>query len=164
MNRRAAKRIVLTLAITLTAGLWACRSTKQNLNKPPESPATPAAPVNQSPFDLIESKLIEVVSPFDHDRKEHNTKTQDCAACHLRATNDPKPVLPGHSACRDCHSKDLSSAESKMCIVCHKTPAGRNNVIEFPNQLGQFGLKRFSHRDHANPEKMKGQMDTQKMP
>jgi hypothetical protein len=159
----SSKRIVVALAIISIASAWACKSTKQNLNKPAEGPA-PTTPVSQSPFELVDSKVIEVVSPFDHNRKEHKTKTQDCAVCHLRTTNDAKPVLPGHPACFECHAKDFSNTASKMCVVCHKTPPAKDNVIEFPARLAQFGIKRFSHRDHANPEKMKDQMDAQKMP
>jgi hypothetical protein len=149
-------------AFILFAAFWACRSTKQNLNKPIDSP--PPAPVSQSPFDIVSSKVIDVVSPFDHNRKEHKAKTQDCSACHVRSTNDPTPLFPGHSACMECHSKDPSNVESKMCVVCHKIPVDtQGTLIAFPAKLTQFGLKRFSHRDHANPEKMKGQMDADKM-
>ncbi len=163
MRSETSKRIVVA-AFILFVGFCACRSTKQNLNKPIESPP-PATPVSQSPFDLVDSKVIEVLSPFDHNRKEHKTKTQDCSACHVRATNDPTPVFPGHSACFDCHVKDKTNLESKLCIVCHKIPVDAQGTrIAFPPKLAQFGLKRFSHRDHANPEKMKGQMDSAKMP
>src|ERR1700730_13416962 len=52
-----------------------------------------------------------------------------------------------------------------MCVVCHKTPIdAEGSRIEFPARLTQFGIKRFSHRDHANPEKMRDQMDAEKMP
>jgi hypothetical protein len=162
MRSETSKRIVV-VAFIIVAGFAACRSTKQNLNKPIDSPP-PAAPVSQSPFDVVDSKLIDVVSPFDHNRKEHKSKTQDCAACHLRGTNDARPTMPGHPACFDCHQKDLSNVDSKMCIVCHKTPVTKESVMPFPARLMQFGLKRFSHRDHANSEKMKGQMDSDKMP
>ncbi len=165
MKSDAAKRIVAAVAILVIAAVWACRSTKQNLNKPPESPPASVAPASQSPFDVVDSKVIEVVSPFDHNRKEHKTKTQDCAACHVRPTNEARPVFPGHSACIECHAKDFTNKESKMCIVCHKTPLNAQaSRIEFPSRLAQFGLKGFSHRNHANPEKMKGQMDVQRMP
>src|SRR5712692_10682597 len=104
MRSETLKRIIAVTAVILFVGLWACRSTKQNLNKPVESATPSAAPVSQSPFDIVDSKVIEVVSPFDHNRKEHKTKTQDCAACHVRTTDDPKPALPGHSACIECHA------------------------------------------------------------
>lgn len=162
MKSETSKRIV-AVAFILFAGFCACRSTKQNLNKPIESPPS-TAPTSQSPFDIVDSKVIEAVSPFDHNRKEHKAKTQDCSACHVRASNDARPTMPGHPACFDCHQKDLSNVESKMCAVCHKTPVTKESVMVFPARLAQFGLKRFSHRDHANPEKMKGQMDSDKLP
>lgn len=162
MRSETSKRIVIGTFI-LFAGFWACRSTKQNLNKPIESPP-PTAPVTQSPFDLVDSKVIDVVSLFDHNRKEHKAKTEDCSACHVRSNNDPTPLFPGHSACRDCHKKDMSNSESKLCIVCHKPPVDAQGArIAFPQKLVQFGLKRFSHRDHDDPEKMKGQMDSGKV-
>ena len=163
MKRETSKRIVAAMAVILFVCLWACKSTKQNVNKPPEGANPPAPAASQSPFEIVDSKVIETVSPFDHNRKEHKTKTQDCGACHERASNDPKPVLPGHPACFECHAKDFSNLESKMCVVCHKTPPTKASLIEFPARMSQFGLKRFSHRDHMNPEKMKGQMDPGKM-
>lgn len=163
MKSETSKRIV-AVAFILFVGVCACRSTKQNLNKPIESPP-PAAPVSQSPFDIVDSKVIDVVSPFDHNRKEHKAKTQDCSACHARPSNDPTPLFPGHSACMGCHRKDPSDLQSKLCVVCHKIPVEAHGpLIAFPAKLMQFGLKRFSHRDHTNPEKMKGQMDSDKMP
>lgn len=162
-NGRADNLKLVVVAMMLVAAVAACKSTKQNLNKPVETSTTPA-PASQSPFDVVDSKVIATVSPFDHSRKEHRTKTQDCAACHKRANNDAKPVLPGHSACIECHAKDFPERTSQMCVVCHKMPLdAQNSRIEFPTRLSEFGLKRFSHRDHANPEKMKGQMDAAQM-
>ncbi|HEY3136565.1 MAG TPA: hypothetical protein VGL29_11105 [Blastocatellia bacterium] len=168
LQRYNLTRVISLAAMICVIGLWACRSTKQNLNKPPENPPAPA-PVSQSPFDVVDSKVIALISPFDHNRKEHKARTQDCGVCHERPDNDPKPVFQRngkeHGACIECHNRDFNNPqESKMCIVCHKTPATKESVIEFPTKLVQFGLKLFSHRDHANPEKMKGQMDAEKMP
>jgi hypothetical protein len=151
------------MAMLLLAGLLACRSTKQNLNKRDEAPPPPVT-TSQSPFDLVESKLIDSGSPFDHNRKEHKTKTQDCAFCHQRPNNDPTPVFPSHGACIECHQKDFNNSSSKMCAVCHKTPVDAQATrISFPARQEQFGIKSFSHRDHANPDKMKGQMDASLM-
>ena len=165
MRSGTSKRTIAAIGMVLIASIWACKSTKQNLNKPPENAAAPTAPVSQSPFDLVESKVVEIVSPFDHNRKEHKTKTQDCAACHTRPTNDAKPVFPGHAACIECHGRDFNNKDSKMCVVCHTTPVEASGTrIEFPARLMQFGIKGFSHRTHANPEKMKDQMEPEKMP
>jgi hypothetical protein len=163
MRSDISKRIVF-LAFILLAGFCACRSTKQNLNKPIESPP-PVAPAGQSPFDIVDSKIIEVVSPFDHNRNEHKSRTQDCSVCHVRANNNSIPVFPGHSACFDCHVKDKTNVESKLCMVCHKIPVDtQGTTIAFTPKLVQFGLSKFSHRDHVNPDKMKGQMEPDKMP
>ena len=165
-NGRANTLKLVLVVIILVAGVAACKSTKQNLNKPADTATTPApAAASQSAFEVVDSKVIAAVSPFDHTRKEHRTKTEDCSACHQRANNDAKPVLPGHSACIECHQRDFTEQTSQMCVVCHKMPLdAQNSRIEFPARLSEFGLKRFSHRDHANPEKMKGQMDATQMP
>ena len=165
-NRRAKNLKLAVVAMMIVAAVVSCKSTKQNLNKPAEPSTAPApAPASQSPFELVDSKVIATVSPFDHSRKEHRTKTEDCSACHKRTNNDAKPVLPGHAACIECHAKDFSEKTSQMCVVCHKTPLdAQNSRIEFPAPLSEFGLKRFSHRDHANPEKMKAQMEASQMP
>lgn len=162
MRSETSKRIIAAAAAILF-GLWACRSSMQNLNKPIDRPPPP--PASQSPFDIVDSKLIEVASPFDHNRKEHKPRTQDCGACHVRANNDPRPVLPGHPACIECHARDFTNKNPKVCGICHKMPLdARFSRIDFPPRLAQFGIKRFSHRDHANSEKMKNQMDARKMP
>ena len=162
-NATANNLKLVIVAIMLAAAVAACKSTKQNLNKSAETSPAPA-PAAQSPFEVVDSKVIAAVSPFDHSRKEHRTKTEDCSACHNRANNDPKPVLPGHSACIECHGKDFTEKTSQMCVVCHKMPLdAQNSRVEFPSRLSEFGLKRFSHRDHGNSEKMKGQMDAAQM-
>ena len=159
-------KTVLAFGLLLIAAAISCKSTKQNLNKPVETPAQPSpTPVSQSPFDVVDSKLIEKLSPFDHNRKEHKTRTQDCAYCHRRPDNSPTPIFPGHSACLECHSKDFNTKTSQVCVVCHKTPLdAQASRISFPGRLAQFGIKSFSHQTHSNPEKMKDQMDASKMP
>jgi hypothetical protein len=147
---------LVALAIVITA--IACRSTKQNLNKAPDQPATPAPQANSnSNGEVFESKVIERNSPFDHSRKEH--KARECNTCHQRTDNDAVPKFPGHPACIDCHQKDFVSRNSQMCVVCHKVPLdAQPQLISFPAKLAEFGIKGFSHRDHMNPEKMKGQL------
>ena len=154
------KLAVLAAAIMLLA--IACRSTKQNLNKPVDNANTsaPVQPVSQSAFDVVDSKVIEKISPFIHTRKEHQTKTKDCAFCHQRKDNNPTPTFPGHSACIECHQKDFTARESRMCEVCHTTPVdAKGTRIDFPKKQSEFALKGFSHRQHGNAEKMKDQID-----
>jgi len=167
------KRTIILATLLLFVGLMACRSTKENLNKPVDNSNATAnsnsASTTQSPFEIVDSKVIEKQSPFDHNRKEHKTKTQDCAFCHVRpagaAAKDEKPKLPGHSACQECHQRDFTAKASRMCESCHTVPAdAKGTLINFPTKLNEFGLKGFSHRQHDNPEKMKGQMDDASLP
>ena len=164
MKNDTAKRLKLIVAIItlmLFVSFAACRSTKQNLNKPPDNTnaAAPAQPVSQSAFDIVDSKVIEKVSPFDHNRKEHQTRTKDCAFCHQRKDNNATPIFPSHPACFECHQKDFTNRQSRMCEVCHTTPVdAKGTLIEFPKKQSEFGLKAFSHRQHGDADKMKGQM------
>lgn len=155
------KRIAVIAALALFVSFVACRSKKENLNKPADNSnaSAPAQPTNPSAFDIVDSKVIERVSPFDHSRKEHQTKTKDCAFCHVRKDNSPTPVFPSHPACIECHQRDFTNRQSRMCEVCHTTPVdAKGTLIEFPKKQTEFGLKRFSHSQHGNSEKMKGQM------
>ena len=155
------KQIAAIAALALFVGAAACRSKKENLNRPVDNAnaSAPVQPVSQSAFDVVDSKVIERVSPFDHSRKEHQTKTKDCAFCHQRKDNSPTPVFPSHPACIECHQKDFTNRQSRMCEVCHTTPVdAKGTLIEFPKKQAEFGLKAFSHRQHGNPEKMKDQM------
>src|SRR5919199_1503467 len=115
------KQIVTIVALVMFVGAVACRSKKENLNKPVDNSnaSAPAQPVSQSAFDVVDSKVIEKVSPFDHNRKEHQTKTKDCAFCHQRKDNSPTPIFPSHPACIECHQKDFTNRQSRMCEVCH---------------------------------------------
>src|SRR3954470_2910322 len=111
------KQIVTIAALALFVSMGACRSKKENLNKPVENAnaSAPVQPVSQSAFDVVDSKVIERVSPFNHTRKEHQTKTQDCAFCHQRKDNNPTPIFPSHTACIECHQRDYTNRQSRMC-------------------------------------------------
>lgn len=155
------KQIATIAVLALFVSMMACRSKKENLNKPVDNAnaSAPVQPVSQSAFDVVDSKVIEKVSPFIHTRKEHQTKTKDCAFCHVRKDNTPTPVFPSHPACFECHRQDFTNRQSRMCEVCHTTPVdAKGTLIEFPKKQAEFGLKGFSHRQHGNPEKMKDQM------
>ena len=155
------KQLALMAALALFVSSAACRSTKENLNRPAENSnaSAPAQPVSQSAFDVVDSKVIEKVSPFDHGRKEHQTKVKDCAFCHVRKDNSATPVFPSHPACIECHQRDFTNRQSRMCEVCHTVPVdAKGTLIEFPKKQSEFGLKGFSHRQHGDPAKMKDQM------
>jgi hypothetical protein len=155
------KLTVITLAAILLITVIACRSNKQpTANTAPPPPPTSQANANasQSPFEVKESLVIERKSPFDHTRPEHQTKTKDCGFCHQRTDNSVTPTFPGHNACIDCHAKDFTNTASQMCVVCHTSPVDAQGTrISFPAKMSEFGIKGFSHKDHMNPEKMKGE-------
>ena len=159
------KLTVIGLAVIILVTVAACRSTKQpTANTAPETPPAQAnANTAPSPFNVKESIVIERKSPFDHTRPEHQTKTKDCAVCHQRADNSVTPTFPGHSACIECHAKDFTNTASQMCIVCHTSPVDAQGTrISFPAKMSEFGVKGFSHKDHMNPEKMKGEGEVQR--
>lgn len=165
MRKDRLKILKLSVAFAAVLSLAlapACRSTKQNLNAGEGNSNAAAArePASQSPFNVVDSKIIEKLSPFDHNRPEHQTKTKDCAVCHGRATNDPTPTFPGHAACSECHRKDFTAQNSRVCVVCHVEPVdARGTLTKFTDSFEEFGIKRFSHRDHMDAEKMRGQME-----
>ena len=158
---KSIKVMVLGLAVALLATVVACRSTKQptaNTAGPTQPPAPTNTNAAPSPFDIKESAVIERQSPFNHSRPEHQTKTKDCGFCHQRLDNNVAPKLPGHNACIDCHARDFTNTASRMCESCHTTPVdAQGTLISFPAKMSEFGLKKFSHKDHMDPEKMKGE-------
>ncbi|HYP27677.1 MAG TPA: hypothetical protein VE262_13250 [Blastocatellia bacterium] len=161
-NHRAIKikRVVAVAAVSLMLGLLACREAKRTQPAPSESPQPERASV-ESPFNVVVSKTIEKRSPFDHNRPEHRTRAQDCNACHERADNDVVPKFPGHRACIECHVQDMSSSTSELCVICHVVPVD-GKLISFPEKLGEFGLKGFSHKTHLDPSKMPSDADAGK--
>lgn len=153
-NHRAGKikRVVAVAALSMLV-LLACREARRTPPAPAPSPS-PGQAV-ESPFNVVVSKEVEKVSAFDHSRPEHKTKAQDCNVCHQRTDNDVTPRFPGHQACIQCHGQDFNSATSQLCVICHVTPVGAEaRLTSFPEKMGEFGLKGFSHRDHLDPAKM----------
>lgn len=149
------KLAVLTLIAGTLIGVYACK-------KPQHTAAEPAAEVTASPTPNPESeivgaapaKLLEQDLKFDHNRIEH--KKQDCTLCHKRAAdNSPMSRFPNHPACLACHAADFTSANLKVCVVCHSSNhPSKDDVKAFPMTLGQFGLKGFSHKNHLDAGKM----------
>ncbi len=98
--------------------------------------------------------VLQTAKPFNHHIEQH--KKIECQNCHNRVDNNPKPDLPGHAACIDCHVNDFTSTASQLCADCHSTPLKEKvTAFPFPDKLREFGLKGFSHKDHTDPEKMK---------
>src|ERR1044072_6362165 len=159
------KLTVITVSAILLITRFASRTTKQpTANTPPEAPPSSQANANtsQSPFNIKESLVIERKSPFDHSRPEHQTKTKDCGFCHQRPDNNVTPVFPGHSACIECHAKDFTNSDSKMCVVCHKSPVDAQGTrMSFPAKMNEFGVKGFSHRQHMDAKKIAAAGETE---
>lgn len=157
LNLKNLKRAVAAVAVALVAATVSCREAKQPANSAAEAPRPAAQPATSSPFDIVDSGVIAKPASFDHTRAEHKTKTQDCTVCHERVDNEVTPGFASHSACIDCHQQDFSASASQLCAVCHKTPVEASaELISFPSQLKQFGLKGFSHKTHLDPEKTGG--------
>jgi hypothetical protein len=161
---RGLRIIIIGAAAILLISALACKSTAPpTANKAAEAPQPAPPAAAPSPFDVKESPVIERTSPFNHTRKEHQTKTKDCGFCHQRLDNSVTPVFPGHSACIECHAKDFTNTSSQMCIVCHTSPVdAKGTRISFPAKMSEFGIKSFSHKQHMDPKKMAGESETPK--
>ncbi|MCA1593989.1 MAG: cytochrome c3 family protein [Acidobacteria bacterium] len=86
-------------------------------------------------------------STFSHATPRHAALA--CASCHRRETNSPRPELPGHKACTDCHVQQFVTAESGMCMICHTNlESGSPPVKSFP-ALKSFNA-RFDHAQHTS--------------
>ena len=65
------------------------------------APATAASPKQNAGADF---------SKFSHSSAGHAARA--CSACHARENNSPRPSLPGHKACADCHVQQFVTAGS----------------------------------------------------
>ncbi len=86
---------------------------------------------------------------FSHTTPRHASLS--CASCHRRETNSPRPDLPGHKACTDCHVQQFVSASGgeAICAICHTNlDSGSPAVKAFPS-LKSFNA-RFDHAQHAS--------------
>ncbi len=184
------KQIVLAITVTLLIAGVACRSTQQNLNKPPENTngnSNTAAPVDTG-IITAESPVVRT-STFDHFRAEHrvgaDAKIKDCAVCHKRDTaapSDPQVKQPNrdgwtpyHDSCEVCHNKENfreTSAtvlkEKPLCAGCHKA---EGNQIAISSGGGLKGVvidypkveTEFGIKGGAKGFSHKTHMDLQKM-
>jgi len=121
-----------------------------------EMPA-PAPSVTITPAKRTEKPV------FDHRLAEHAKVA--CESCHARSLDNPtgvEPQRPPHTACSDCHSSENylnASTTEPLCATCHPArqildASLKTQVLPFPNQLHQFGVRAFSHRDHMDDAKM----------
>ncbi|MEN3331094.1 MAG: hypothetical protein V7641_459, partial [Blastocatellia bacterium] len=92
-------------------------------------------PKSQLAFDVVDSRVIEKLSPFDHNRIEHQTRSRDCAFCHQQPDNSNTSGIPHHSACNECHQRDYIIRQSRMCAVCHTTPVDALGTLLDPVEI-----------------------------
>lgn len=151
MTDSFSKRIKLGVVVAvLIMAVLSCRKTQPPANKSIEPTPQPSPAVEQT-VAVVDSKLIERKTPFNHTRTEHK---QSCNFCHQRPDNQETPRFPSHAACIICHQQDYTTVTSQMCVVCHKTPLeAEAALISFPARLNQFGVHRFSHKEHLDPGK-----------
>ncbi|HEX8503568.1 MAG TPA: cytochrome c3 family protein [Pyrinomonadaceae bacterium] len=86
------------------------------------------------------------VSKFSHSIPQHASR--DCNSCHQREDNSPRPRLPGHKACTDCHIQQFLTAGGPLCTNCHSSLEGGNPPLKAFPGLSGFNM-RFDHARHA---------------
>lgn len=83
---------------------------------------------------------------FSHAVPPHASR--DCASCHERADNSPRPRLPGHKACTDCHLREFTTSASPLCTNCHTSVESSEPPLKAFPGLASFNM-RFDHARHA---------------
>jgi c(7)-type cytochrome triheme protein len=90
---------------------------------------------------------------FSHSVPKHTEV--GCASCHQREDNSPRPRMPGHKACTDCHIQEFVTRGGTMCANCHTNLEGGNPPVKAFPGLASFNM-RFDHASHmaggARPE------------
>jgi c(7)-type cytochrome triheme protein len=83
---------------------------------------------------------------FSHSTPQHASIA--CDSCHRRTDNSPRPRLPGHKSCFECHQTEVMTSSSPFCTGCHTDLSGRNPPLkDFPS-IRSFNA-RFDHASHA---------------
>jgi hypothetical protein len=168
MKSRARKRKLIVAGLAQAAFLSliacsfiACKGPARMAGQ--DKSATGDANAMRTPPVEVIAPLLQKESKFDHNRREH--KSMLCSQCHHREERDPVnpiPKRPYHDACAKCHARENfleASSSGLLCVGCHGKGAilsaqERATVTDFPKALNQFGLKRFSHQTHLDPNKM----------
>jgi hypothetical protein len=157
------------VALSLLAGLLACRSS-QRTSAPAVQETAPIAQASpKSPQAAgADAKVVTDRRKgfFDHLRKEHRVKPEGplegCTVCHTRdkaqaadaKLNQPgrrtATWLPFHDACTQCHAAEVfqqtapeTLEKSPMCASCHSKGITENNqalLVAYPGRLNEFGL------------------------
>ncbi|HEX8722409.1 MAG TPA: cytochrome c3 family protein [Pyrinomonadaceae bacterium] len=87
------------------------------------------------------------VTKFSHSTPKHAELA--CDSCHGRVDNSPRPRLPGHKACTDCHIREFLTAGGPLCSNCHTSLEGGDPPLKAFPGLASFNM-RFSHASHTS--------------
>jgi c(7)-type cytochrome triheme protein len=86
-------------------------------------------------------------SKFLHSSPRHASAA--CASCHRRNDNSPRPALPGHRDCFDCHQTQVHTAGTPFCSVCHTSVNGNDPPRKaFPDHFKESFNVKFDHAQH----------------
>jgi c(7)-type cytochrome triheme protein len=90
---------------------------------------------------------------FSHSTPQHASR--GCDSCHERADNSPRPRLPRHKTCTDCHFQQFTTSGSPLCLGCHTSVESSDPPLKAFPGLASFNM-RFDHASHmqggARPE------------
>jgi c(7)-type cytochrome triheme protein len=82
---------------------------------------------------------------FSHSTPQHAALS--CNSCHRRADNSPRPAMPGHKSCTDCHLQQFITPGAQLCANCHTNLDSRNPPVKPFPALRSFNA-RFDHAAH----------------
>jgi c(7)-type cytochrome triheme protein len=106
----------------------------------------PAGFVRSTPAALTVARA-QGAAVFSHATEQH--AAQSCDSCHRRADNSPRPSLPGHKSCIDCHYPQFTTAGGGFCAGCHTDLGARNPPLKAFPGLRSFNV-RFDHAQHSS--------------
>jgi c(7)-type cytochrome triheme protein len=82
---------------------------------------------------------------FNHSTPQHAALS--CNSCHRRTDNSPRPAMPGHKSCTDCHLQQFLTSGAQLCANCHTSLDSRNPPVKPFPALRSFNA-RFDHAAH----------------
>ena len=132
-----------TLAALLACGLCLAPFVAQRLRAPASASASPVGFVRAG---LTPPAQGGGSAAFSHATPQHAQLA--CDSCHRRADNSPRPPLPGHKACADCHIQQFMTSGSPLCAICHTGLDSRSPPVKAFPALKSFNV-RFDHAQHA---------------
>lgn len=116
------------------------------------APAAAPEPFAASPL-IPAAARQDGTTKFSHALPRHAEVA--CGSCHQREDNAPRPRVPGHKACTDCHLQEFLARGGAICANCHTNLEGGDPPVKAFPGLASFNM-RFSHASHmaggARPE------------